>query len=573
MLSIRSRTWPPALREALGACRTAFVALFVFSFAINLLALTSSLYMMQVYDRVLASRNEVTLAMLTAMAMVALLAMAGLELVRSRLMVRLGLWLDKRLGGPVLTTSIRGVLRGGERSAEGLRDLTTFRTFLTGPGMFPLLDAPWVPLYIFVLFLLHPVLGWIAIAAAIVLFALALLNEFVTRGQLRQASAVSQRTQLGADQAVRNAHAADAMGMLPSLVARWQARNAEAMRLQAVASDRAGMISAGSRYIRISIYVVTLGAGALLVIDHQLTSGMMVGASIILSRALAPVDQSIGAWRGFSTARAAVTRLIALLRTEIPPAKPTRLPDPVGNVAVEGAVWIPPATREPVLRGVSFSLDAGDVLGVIGPSGSGKTTLARLLVGTWRPQHGHVRLDGADLGIWQPEELGPHIGYLPQDVELFAGTVRDNIARMAAGDDQAVVAAAQAAGAHESILELPLGYETQIGDDGLLLSGGQRQRLALARALYGSPKLLVLDEPSASLDSAAENQLLQTLGRLKGRATIVLITHRLNILTLADKVLVMKKGAIETFGPRDQIISQLTRVVPMPRQPIEMPRA
>jgi PrtD family type I secretion system ABC transporter len=577
MLSADTKSWPAVIREALGACRSAFIGLFIFSFVINLLALTSSLYMMQVYDRVLASRNQVTLAMLTGMALVALLAMAGLELVRGRAMVRIGLWLDRRLGGPVLTSSIRGVLRGGERSAQGLRDLGTFRTFLTGPSMFPLLDAPWVPLYLIVIFLLHPVLGWIATGAAVLLFGLALINEFATRDLLRRAGVTSQQTQLGADQATRHAHAIDAMGMLPAVIGRWQGRNAEAMKLQAVASDRAGLIAAIARYLRTAVYIATLGAGALLVLDHQLTAGMMVGASIILSRALAPIDQSINAWRSFVSAREAFSRLVALLRSSDRRVAPTRLPAPAGNLTVDGAVWLPPALKEPVLKGISFSLGAGEILGVVGPSGAGKTSLAQLLVGTWRPQRGHIRLDGADLSQWEPEALGPHVGYLPQDVDLCAGTVRENIARLGAGSDAAVIEAAQLAGAHEMIVELPQGYETQIGDNGVLLSGGQRQRIALARALYGNPTFLVLDEPNANLDTAAENRLLQTLSGLKGRATIVLITHRLNILGLADKVMLLRKGAIEAFGPRDHIISQMTRVVPMPppapRPLIEVPRA
>ena len=363
--------------------------------------------------------------------------------------------------------------------------------------------------------------------------------------------------------------------MLPAVIARWQAQNAEAMKLQAVASDRAGTIAAISRYLRTAIYIATLGAGALLVLDHQLTAGMMVGASIILSRALAPIDQSIGAWRGFVSARTAFGRLVALLRSDDRRVTPTRLPAPAGNLLVDGAVWLPPGVKEPVVKGISFSLNAGEILGVVGPSGAGKTSLAHLLVGTRRAQRGHVRLDGADLLLWEPEALGPHIGYLPQDVELFAGTVRENIARLGLGDDAAVIGAAQLAGAHEMIVELPQGYETQIGDDGILLSGGQRQRIALARALYGAPKFLVLDEPNANLDTAAENRLLQTLSGLKGRTTIVLITHRLNILGLADKIMVMRKGSVEAFGARDQIISQMTRVVPMPppRPAIEVPRA
>jgi PrtD family type I secretion system ABC transporter len=329
--------------------------------------------------------------------------------------------------------------------------------------------------------------------------------------------------------------------------------------------------------LRTAVYIATLGAGALLVLDHQLTAGMMIGASIILSRALAPIDQSISAWRSFVSGREAFARLVTLLRSGDQRVAPTRLPIPVGNLRVDGAVWLPPGAKEPVLKGVSFALEAGEILGIVGPSGAGKTSLAQLLVGTWRPLRGNVRLDGADLSQWEPEALGPHIGYLPQDVDLFAGTVRENIARLGAGSDEAVIEAAQLAGAHDMIVELPQGYETQIGDNGVLLSGGQRQRIALARALYGEPKLLVLDEPNANLDTAAENRLLQTLSGLKGRVTIVLITHRINILSLADKVLLLRKGAVEAFGARDQILSQMTRLVPVPsaapRPALEVPRA
>jgi PrtD family type I secretion system ABC transporter len=303
----------------------------------------------------------------------------------------------------------------------------------------------------------------------------------------------------------------------------------------------------------------------------------MVGASIILSRALSPIDQSISAWRGFVSGREAFARLVALLRAGDQRTAPMRLPAPAGNLVVDGVVWLPPGVKEPVLKGVTFALSAGEILGVVGPSGAGKTSLAQLLVGTWRPQRGRIRLDGADLSQWAPEVLGPYIGYLPQDVDLFAGTVRENIARLGAGSDEAVIEAAQLAGAHDMIVELPQGYETQIGDNGVLLSGGQRQRIALARALFGEPKFLVLDEPNANLDTAAEHRLLQTLSGLKGRTTVVLITHRLNVLGLTDKIMLLRKGAIEAFGPRDQIISQMTRVVPMPSPPprpaaLEVPR-
>lgn len=551
------------LKEALAACRMGFVALFVFSMAINLLVLASPIYMMQLYDRVLSSRSMDTLALLTLIVLFAFAVMAGLEWVRSRLMVRISSWLDRRLGGEVLTSSIVTALRGtGDHSAQSLRDLATFRTFLTGPSLFPLLDAPWAPLFLAVIFLLNPLLGFLATAGAGLLFGLGLLNEWATRKPLQDAGKSAMGAQYQADASVRNADVIEAMGMMPNLIRRWQRRNAETVRLQAIAGDRVALITSITKFVRIAIQSVILGAGALLVIQHEATGGIMIGASIILGRALAPVEQMIAGWRSLVGAQAAFQRVKAALAASPPRNFRTQLPAPMGRISMEGVVFVPPGAKEPVIKGISFELDAGEALALIGPSAAGKTTLVRLMVGNWVPQRGAVRLDGAELQTWDADALGPYVGYLPQDVELFSGTVRDNIARMGDGPDALVIEAAQRAQAHEMILELPNGYDTEIGDGGAFLSGGQRQRLGLARALYGNPKIIILDEPNASLDSAAENRLMQTLFQLKEqKTTIILITHRLNLVSVADKVLLMKGGLAEAFGSRDEVMSKLTRQV------------
>jgi PrtD family type I secretion system ABC transporter len=558
---------PIAMRDALGACRGAFVALFVFSVAINLLVLASPLYMMQLYDRVLNSRSMDTLLLLTVITLGAMIVMAALELVRGRLMVRVSGWLDARLAGEALIADVVASLnRGSTPSAQGLRDLAGFRAFLTGPGMFPILDAPWVPLFLLVIFMLHPLLGWLALAGALLLFGLALLNERLSASPLNAAGKAAREVQDVADMNVRNADVIEAMGMMPNLVERWRAANAESFAFQAKASDRAVAITAVSKFVRLALQSLMLGAGAYLVIEREATGGVMIGASIILGRALAPVEQAIGSWRAIVSARQSYRRLRDLLAATPPRGLRTSLPPPKGRLRVENVIFAPPGVREPVIKNVSFELNAGEMLALIGPSASGKTTLARLIVGTWRPQRGQVRLDGASLAAWEPDERGQHIGYLPQDIELFAGTVRDNIARMGEGDDAAVIEAARSAAVHEMILGLLDGYDTEIGSGGMWLSGGQRQRIGLARALYGAPPLIVLDEPNANLDNSAEERLVQTLAELKGQATVVLITHRLNLLNLADKVLLLRDGTVEAFGPRAEVMSKLSRPArPAPR--------
>jgi PrtD family type I secretion system ABC transporter len=552
------------LKQALAACRGGFVAVVVFSLFINVLMLTAPLYMLQIFDRVIASRSEDTLLYLTLIAGVALLTLAALEITRSRIMVGLSSWLDKQLSGTVLEGSIGlSVAAAGAPSIQGLRDLSTFRTFLAGPGMFPILDAPWTPIFIAVIFLMHPVLGWLALGGAIILFCLALANEVTTRDLLRRSGGVSITALRQAESAVRNAHVIEAMGMMPNLVKRWHSKNAEMLDFQARASTRAGAFTATSRFIRQGLQIGMLAAGAWLALGGEITAGMMIAAAILMSRALAPVEQAIGSWKSVIAAREAYRRVRDQLAATPVRGAEMPLPRPEGQLAVEGVTYFHPGAAEATLRGVSFRLEPGEVLGLIGPTAAGKTTLAALLVGIAKPRVGHVRLDGADMADWASEDLGRHIGYLPQDIELFAGTVRDNIARMGEADPESVISAAQLAGVHEMILQLPNAYETEIGEAGVALSGGQRQRIALARSVFGHPRFVVLDEPNASLDAAGEEALINAIVTLKKRGTtLVVITHRPSILRPVDKALVLRTGTVEAFGPPSEVLPTVTRAQP-----------
>jgi PrtD family type I secretion system ABC transporter len=559
------------LLEALAACRTAFVAVAGFSAAINLLMLTLPLYMLQVYDRVLTSRSTDTLLLLTVITIAALAVFAILESVRGHLMVQIGGWLDRRLGGDILSGSVARSLRSsGDPSVQGLRDLTTFRTFLTGPTMFPVLDSPWSPVFAGLIFTLHPLLGVLAVCGAAILFGLAVVNELASRAPLQQANGLAIRNLNQAEAAARNADAIHAMGMMPGLVARWRARAAEVETLQAAASLQSGRITAASKFMRMALQVGMLGVGAWLAILGEITPGAMIAGSILMGRALAPVEQAIGSWKQMVTARGAYRRLQEQFAATPPRGETMTLPVAEGRLDVEGVTFAHPGTTEPTIRNVAFALAPGESLGLIGPSASGKTTLARLLVGNLAPRAGTVRLDGADIASWPSAERGPYVGYLPQDVELFADTVQENIARMTEADPADVIAAAKLAGVHEMILRLPKGYDTEIGEGGAALSGGQRQRIALARALFGGPKLIVLDEPNASLDHAGEEALLVALEALRAqRATVVVIAHRPSVLRHVDKILVLRDGTVQTFGPRDEVIPRVTG--PGARQRIAAP--
>jgi len=457
----------PLLKETLSACMRTFIAVAVFGLCINLLMLTAPLYMLQVFDRVITSRNTDTLVMLMIVAGVALLTLALLEAVRSFTLVRISTWLDRKLGGVTLTGSIVATLTSGkDPSVQSLRDLNTFRTFLSGPSVFPIMDAPFAPIFLSVMFMLHPILGVISLIGAIVLFSLALANEFATRNLLMQAGGRSQVAMNQAEAAARNADVIEAMGMMPQLIARWNARNAEALALQARASDRSGIISSTSKFVRFCLQIGVMSAGAWLVIKGELTAGSMIAGSIIMGRALAPVEQAIGSWKALLSARAAYGRLKKQLNETPPRGDAMPLPAPAGKIEVEGVAYVHGVASDPIFRGVSFTLNPGESLGIIGPTATGKTTLAKLLVGNYVPWSGTVRLDAMDVFAWEADDRGQHIGYLPQDVELFAGSIQDNIARMGGADPEAVIKAAKRAGVHEMVLRMENGYDTEIGEGG-----------------------------------------------------------------------------------------------------------
>ena len=547
------------LANAVFQFRKTFYSLAAFSCVINILALTPALYMLQVYDRVLTSRNETTLLMLTLLVGGLYLLSALLEYARSSVLIRVGNRLDMTLNQRVFTAAFERNLKvGGANPSQSLNDLTTVRQFLTGNALFAFIDTPWTPIYMAVGFLIHPMLGAIMLGGSIVLIFLAYLNNTSTRQPLQDANNAAVASSHFADNHLRNAEVIEAMGMLPGLRGRWVKMQSQVLHLQTLASDRGARLSGASRFFRMFLQSLILGAGAVLVIDGQITAGMMIVCSILMGRALAPVEQVIGAWKTMLSAKTSYQRLDQLLQSAPPRGETLPLPAPTGHVRVENLFAAAPGQQQPILRGVNFEVQAGETVGIIGPSAAGKSSLARLLVGVWPPRAGHVRLDGADVYLWNKDELGPHMGYLPQDIELFDGTIAENIARFGQADPNKIIAAAQQAGVHDMILRLPKGYDTPLGPGGIALSGGQKQRLGLARALYGSPAVVVLDEPNSNLDDVGENALLQAVASLKQNGTTVfLITHRMNILRAVDKLLVMRDGAVSMFGPRQEILQAL----------------
>ncbi len=547
------------IERALLAFKSTFITVGVFSAIINILMLTPSIYMLQVYDRVLASQNEITLLMLTVLMLGAFLFVGALEVVRSFVLVRVGAKFDMMLNKRIYTAAFEQNLKlSGGNAGQALTDLTNLRQFLTGNALFAFFDAPWFPIYLAVIFLFEPSLGFFALGGTAILVILAIVNERVTKDPLSEANTMAISASTMATNNLRNAEVIESMGMLPNLMGRWFKTHGKFLSLQADASQKAGTIGATTKFFQTALQSLVLGFGALLVLEQKITPGMMIAASILVGRTMAPVQQVIAVWKSWSTTRSAYERLTRLLESN--PARPAgmALPKPQGALTVENVMAAPPGVQTPIVRGVSFGIQPGDVLGVIGPSGSGKSTLARLLVGVWPTMAGKVRLDGADIYQWNKGELGPHIGYLPQDIELFSGTVSENIARFGDVDAEKVVTAAKRAGVHDMILHLPKGYDTPLGDGGAGLSGGQKQRLALARAMYGDPALIVLDEPNSNLDEAGEQALVNAVVDLrKAGRTIVLITHRPSALSATTKLLIMRDGSVQAFGPTAQVLAAL----------------
>jgi len=543
------------LKAALHHARPALFAVLFFSLCINLLMLTSPLYMLQIYDRVLISKSVDTLVLLTVVAAGALLIFGVLEFLRTRVLIRIGGRFDRELSKTVFDSSMRGGI-----GAQPLRDLEVVRGFFTGSSLLALFDAPWTPVFIAVIYFMHPLLGHVALVGAIILFSMAVSNELVTRRPLLDSAGETAKANYFVEASSRNRDAVQAMGMLSGLTAVWRRWHDAGISLQALASDRASVIAGSVKFIRFFIQVGMLGVGAYLAINEVITPGVMIAASIIGGRALAPVESAIGGWRNFLLARDARTRLYKHLEAHVEDSEPMPLPAPKGVLEFDNVYTTPPGSDKPVVSGASFQLVPGTTLGLTGPSAAGKSSIARLMVGVWRPNSGEVRLDKAELDQWDPVQLGPHIGYLPQDVELFAGTVADNIARFGEVDPEAVVAAAQLAGAHETILSLPEGYDTYIGPDGQNLSGGQRQRVGIARAFYNRPPLVVLDEPTSNLDAVGEASVRSAIAELKQHgSTVVIIAHRPSLIGEVDNLMVVQGGVVTHFGPASEVMPQITR--------------
>lgn len=544
------------LRDAVGKIRGNLLVVLFFSFFINLLMFVGPLYMLTVYDRVLTSRSEVTLVVITALAIGLLIIYSILEGVRSRILVRVSGRLDELLSSKVFRSAFRGtIIRPGQSYTQSIRDLDSLREFVSGSGVIAFCDAPWVPVFIGACFLLHPWLGVVSLVGAIVIFALALTNEFATRRILIDASGASVAANNSISSSIRNAESVHALGMSGAMHSRWEAAHRSVLVMQAKASDRAGAIMGAFKGTRMALQVAILGVGAFLVIEGQLTAGAMIAASILMGRALAPVEAAVGLWKQFVGARTAWSRVNEMLQAI--PAEPDRmaLPPPSGRLDLQGITVIPPGSGVPSVRGVSFSVEPGEVVAIIGPSGAGKSSIVRAMVGVWPLVQGKVRIDGSEIGHWNADALGSYIGYLSQDVELFTGTVAENISRFGATDPEKVLEAAMAAGAHSLIQQFPQGYDTVIAEAGRSLSGGQRQRIALARALYNKPSIIILDEPNSNLDTDGETALNEAIIWARAqKCAVVIVSHKTSLLSQVDKVAVIVGGQLRSFGPPTQIL-------------------
>lgn len=547
------------LTKTMEKTKRAILFVGFFSLFINILMLTVPIYMLQIFDRVLPSHSFETLIYLTLMAGFMLAIFGFLDRTRSHIMIRVSAWIGEALGPEALMRGPDKILYGEQMVAQAMQDINKLRAFLSSPAVGTLFDVPWIPIYIAVIFMLHTTLGVIALVGAILLLSLALLNEISTRRLTEEASMMQMKTQNHINATLKNAEVIQAMGMMPSIVDNWIGDNQLTTQKQTQASLRASSILSTSKMLRLMLQVIMLGAGAYYVVQNVFTPGVMIAGTILLSRALAPVEQGISAWKQYIIGRDAYHRLQHYFT--LPLARPDSmpLPPPLGKIEVENCIFVPPGVNKAVIDGLNFSLEPGESMAVIGPSAAGKTTLSRLLIGAWRPTRGHVRLDGADIYEWDREDFGRYIGYLPQDVELFTGSIKDNIARLGKADPEEVVAAAKLAEAHEMILNLEHGYDTNLTVSEQALSGGQRQRVALARALYKRPKLVVLDEPNSNLDDVGLKALIESIDHLREiKSTVILVTHQMSLLQTVDKILVLQEGRMLAFGPRDQILKKLS---------------
>jgi ATP-binding cassette subfamily C protein EexD len=548
------------LQIALITCKQAFISAAAFSMVINMLMLVPSLYMLQIYDRVVPTRNKSTLLMLTLIMLALFLTMSILEWVRSQILVRVSAKLETLLNKRVFSIAYKQSLFSSSQNAstQAFEDLTGLRQFLTSNGLFAFFDAPWLPIYVAIMFVFHAWYGWFSLATAILLVVIAIINEQATAKPLATANQLSIKGRGIIGRQLNNAEVIESMGMLGRIQARWLIVANQVLVLQSEASFNAGLITAASKIVRLTSQSLILGLGAYLVVEQELSPGMMIAGSIFLGRALAPIDMVIASWKGFINARAQYKRLNEMFLNNPPDQERMSLPAPQGQIRFENVQVTPPGAKAAILIDLNLLIESGDIVGVLGSSGSGKSTFARTVLGIWPTSQGKARLDGAEIFAWNREELGPYLGYLPQDVELFEGTISENIARFGPIDASKVIEAANMANVHELILKLPEGYDTVIGAGGGFLSGGQRQRIGLARALYGNPVLVVLDEPNSNLDDQGELALSSALDRLKSKkSTVILITHRPEILSKVDKLLILADGQLVVYGQREQVIAHL----------------
>lgn len=554
---------PSELRAVVLAFKPHYWRAFFFALMGALLVLVPTVYMFEVYGRVVNSRSHMTLAMLTLGVVLAYVVMEVLDWARSETLREAGVLFDRRMAPRVFQAMYENNLRRlGPTSVQPMNDLRTLRDFFPHPVVGAVMESPISLVFMVILFMANPLLGWSAVAGAVVQVLLAWLNERSTNPPLVQANRAAIGAQQYIDGSLRNAEVIEAMGMLKHIHRRWMDKQRDFLNLQAQASDKGGAFQAGSKFVQTVMGSALLGLGGWLVLQNTLAggAGMMIVASVLGGRMLAPVVLAVSQWRAVVNVRDAWRRLDGLLAAVPEPAESMSLPAPRGVLQVEQIVAAAPGSNAPILRGVAFALAPGEVLGVVGPSASGKTTLARVLIGLWPSMGGKVRLDGADVFAWNKLELGPHLGYLPQGVELLDGTLAENIARFGEVDRAKVEAAARLVGLHDFIFALPQGYDSPVGPGGAILSGGQRQRVALARALYGDPVFVVLDEPNSSLDEAGDAALLQAIAQMKARGTtFVVMTHRVSVLGVADKMLVLRDGTQQAFGPRDQVLAALNQ--------------
>jgi PrtD family type I secretion system ABC transporter len=562
------------LRDVLTSCRGAFIGIAVFSGVINLLMLTGSLFMLEVYDRVLPSRSVPTLIGLAAITAVLYFFQGLIEVTRGRMLVRIGNHLDARLSARVYDLVGRLPLRtrGSGDGLQPVRDLDTIRAVVSRAGPTALFDLPWLPLYLAICFAFHPLIGVTALGGVIILVGLTLLTEFLSRRPVKSAATYAAARNRLAEATRRNAEVLAAMGMSAQLLVHWSKLSNAYLAQQRVANDVSVGLGTTGRILRMMLQSAVLAVGAYLVIQHEASGGIIIASSILTGRALAPVDLAIANWKGFISARQSWQRLKQLFATLPSLPIPLQLPAPVETIAVEGVSVAAPGGQKVLVTEVNFVLKAGSALGIIGASASGKSTLARALVGVWRPARGTVRLDGAAIEQWCPSALGAHIGYLPQDVELIEGSIAENIARFLPNPPaESVISAAKAAGVHDLIVNLPSGYNSLIGEQGALLSAGQKQRIALARALYGNPFLVVLDEPNSNLDAEGEDALTKAILGVRSRGgVVVVVAHRSSALAAVDHIMTMAHGKQQTFGPKDEVLSRLTRREPIPTGPFKV---